>query len=111
MKDGIDNFIVHGQADAVNSEQKGTKVSAHYPLALAAGEARTLRLRLSDQPLGEPGAAISEQCGAAFETVFMTRHQEADEFYATVIPASFSADESQCYAPGSGRDAVVQAVL
>ena len=94
VKDGIGNFIVHGAEGTVNPEQKGTKVSAHYPITLQAGESRTVRLRLSDQPLGDPGTAISEQCGAAFETVFMTRLQEADEFYATVIPASFSTDET-----------------
>ena len=75
--------------------KKGTKVSAQYPLTLGCGKSRSIRLRLrSDQPVGNPGTAISEQCGAAFETVFMTRLQEADEFYATVIPASFSADET-----------------
>ena len=94
VKDGIGNFIVHGDQKAVNPEKTGTKVSAHYSLTLGPGESQTVRLRLSDQPVGNPGAAISEQCGAAFETVFLTRLQEADEFYATVIPASFSADET-----------------
>ena len=53
VKDGIDNYIVHGKKDAVNPEKKGTKVSAHYPLTLGAGESRTIRLRLSDQPMGD----------------------------------------------------------
>ena len=30
VKDGINNYIVHGQKDAVNPEQKGTKAAAHY---------------------------------------------------------------------------------
>ncbi len=94
VKDGINNFVVHGQVEAVNPEKKGTKVSAQYPLTLQAGESRTVRLRLSDQPLGDPGTAISEQCGAAFESVFMTRLQEADEFYASVIPAPFNHDQA-----------------
>ena len=51
VKDGINNYIVHGKKDAVNPEKKGTKVSAHYPLTLKAGESRTIRLRLSDQPV------------------------------------------------------------
>jgi hypothetical protein len=50
VKDGIGNFILHGKKDAVNPEKKGTKVSAHYPLTLGAGESRTIRLRLSAQP-------------------------------------------------------------
>jgi hypothetical protein len=36
--------------------------------------------------------AIDEQCGQSFETVFQTRLQEADVFYADVIPASLDAD-------------------
>ena len=32
VKDSINNYIVHGQKDAVNPEQKGTKVAAHYRL-------------------------------------------------------------------------------
>ena len=53
VKDGIGNYIVHGQADAVNPEKVGTKVAAHYPLTLGPGESRTIRLRLSDQPLAD----------------------------------------------------------
>jgi len=49
VKDGIGNYIVHGKKDAVNPEKKGTKVSAHYPLKLGAGESGTIRLRLSDR--------------------------------------------------------------
>ena len=32
--------------------------------------------------------------GADFENIFKSRLQEADEFYATVIPPSLSADEA-----------------
>ena len=92
VKDGIGNYIVHGKKDAVNPEKKGTKVSAHYPLTLGAGESRTIRLRLSDQPVKDAKKALAEQFGKAFESVFKTRIQEADEFYATVIPPSFNPD-------------------
>ena len=92
VKDGINNFIVHGQEEAVNPDQSGTKVSAHYSLTLGSGESRTVRLRLSDQPVGDPKKAIDELCGKAFESVFEARLREADEFYATVIPSSFDPD-------------------
>ena len=95
VKDGIGNYIVHGKKDAVNPEKKGTKVSAHYPLTLGAGESRTIRLRLSDQPTGDSKKALGGLFGKAFESVFKTRLQEADEFYATVIPPSFNRDEAQ----------------
>ena len=38
VKDGIDEYIVHGRQDAVNPRQTGTKVAARYNLELAAGE-------------------------------------------------------------------------
>ncbi len=92
MKDGIGNYIIHGQQDAVNPEKQGTKVAAHYPLTLGAGESRTIRLRLSDQPVEDSKKAIGELCGNAFASVLKARRQEADEFYAAIIPASFDAD-------------------
>jgi hypothetical protein len=94
LKDGINNYIIHGNQDAVNPEKQGTKVSAHYPLTLGAGESRTIRLRLSDQPSGNSKKALGRLFGNAFESVFTTRLQEADAFYATVIPPSFNSDEA-----------------
>ena len=86
VKDGINNFIVYGNKDAVNPENTGTKVSAHYLLTLGAGESRTIRLRLSDTLMsGNP-------FGKGFDEIFVARLQEADEFYATVIPASVNPD-------------------
>jgi Glycosyl hydrolase family 63 C-terminal domain len=92
VKDGIGNFIVHGNLDAVNPRREGTKVSAHYPLTLEAGASRAIRLRLSDQPIGGSKEALGEFFGEGFESVFKTRLQEADEFYAAVIPASLKPD-------------------
>ncbi len=95
VKDGIGNFIIHGDQGAVNPEKTGTKVAAFYPLTLGAGESRTIRLRLSDQPMTDPEKDIETLFGNAFESVFKARREEADEFYTTVIPASLSADETQ----------------
>jgi len=75
VKDGINNFVVQGQKDAINSKQIGTKASAHYTLQIAAGETQRIQLRLSDRFGPEP---FSNQ----FEKVFQTRQREADEFYA-----------------------------
>jgi hypothetical protein len=87
VKDGINNYIVHGRQDAVNGMKMGTKVAAHYPLTVPAGESRTLRLRLSDASPMKGGSF-----GSGFDTVMKARRQEADEFYSTVIPASLDAD-------------------
>ncbi len=37
VKDGINEYVVHGQTGAVNPEQKGTKVAAQYRAQLSTG--------------------------------------------------------------------------
>ncbi len=89
VKDAMHNLIVHGRRDAVNPELTGTKAAAHYHLALPPGGCATLRLRLTDQP---PGATDGTPFGPRFEAVMQARRDEADEFYASVIPGSLDAD-------------------
>jgi hypothetical protein len=84
VKDGIESYIVHGRREAVNPEQRGTKAAGHYPLTIAAGQSRTLRLRLHDGASAAPFAN--------FDAAMNARRTEADEFYATVIPQSLDAD-------------------
>jgi len=93
VKDGINDYIVHGRQNAVNAEQTGTKASAHYALTVGAGESRILRLRLSD--VAPTGWATKDRPGGpfvAFDVLMEARRREADEFYASVIPASVGAD-------------------
>ncbi|MCK7538439.1 MAG: hypothetical protein MZV63_49545 [Marinilabiliales bacterium] len=47
VKDGINNYIVMGQKDAVNPEKTGTKAAAHYILNIEGGESATVNLRLT----------------------------------------------------------------
>jgi len=95
VKDGIIDCVVHGQASAVNPEKTGTKASAHCRLSIAAGGEETVRLRLT--PVAPEGQAQAYgkgngAFGAHFEEVLRARRQEADEFYAGVIPRSLDAD-------------------
>jgi hypothetical protein len=92
VKDGIDSYIVHGRRDAVNPEQEGTKASAHYPLTVGAGESRTLRLRLCGAAPAVSAPTKPGPFGSDFDAVMRTRRQEADEFYAAVIPSSLNGD-------------------
>ena len=91
VKDGINNFIVGGHQQAVNPESKGTKASAHYSLTVEGGKSRVLRLRLSDAAPNAKGGRANP-FGRGFESVMKARREEADQFYATVIPKSLSAD-------------------
>ena len=47
VKDGINNYVVHGQRDVVNPQQTGTKVAAHYRLTVPSGKSEVVRLRLT----------------------------------------------------------------
>ena len=89
VKDGINDYIVHGQQDAVNPEGVGTKAAAHYTLQIAPGATATVRLRLSQEH------PQSEALDAPFEAVFARRRAEADEFYATLTAPEVSDDAKQ----------------
>ncbi|MGJ5814599.1 MGH1-like glycoside hydrolase domain-containing protein [Paludibaculum fermentans] len=86
VKDSIHDAIVHGAADRVNPGQRGTKAAAHYQVTVPAGQAVSLRLRLTD------AASHEGLLDRAFDEVFEQRRAEADEFYNTVIPAGLSPD-------------------
>ncbi|MGI9087333.1 MAG: MGH1-like glycoside hydrolase domain-containing protein [Chthoniobacterales bacterium] len=111
VKDGINDFIVHGRAEAINPDRSGTKAAAHYPLELAPGEIRVLRLRLSQvsspqvpdfaepprrspasAPPAPPSANAREENHpfADFDAIFSERAQEADEFYRALAPDSLN---------------------
>jgi hypothetical protein len=88
VKDGIHNRVVHGDQDAVNPEQRGTKVAAHHRLTIAPGQSATVKLRLVR------ATAAAAGIGADFDAIFAARLEEADEFYRSVTPPSFSEDQA-----------------
>jgi Glycosyl hydrolase family 63 C-terminal domain len=93
VKDAIDNYIVHGRKEAVNPQNQGTKASVHYQLSVDAGKSKTVRLLLTDSAVNErDGKGQPSVFGPRFESTMQARRKEADEFYATVIPASLSPD-------------------
>ncbi|MGO9244827.1 MAG: MGH1-like glycoside hydrolase domain-containing protein [Verrucomicrobiia bacterium] len=88
VKDAFHEYVVHGQADAVNPKRVGTKVAAHYKLEIAAGAEVVLRFRLSNQSL-----TTKNSLGKEFDDVFAARIREADEFHAAHVPATLSVTE------------------
>src|SRR5215831_18278024 len=89
LKDGINNYVVHGRQEAVNPERDGTKAAAHYRLKVAPGVSATVRLRLTNQA---PAVLSAVPFGQTFDDTFAARLREADEFYQTVTPPSASPD-------------------
>jgi hypothetical protein len=87
VKDGVDRAVVHGDTDAVNSVG-GTKVAAHWQALVPGGGEVVLDLRLTTTK------ASSLDPFADFDDVLALRQAEADEFYASVTPASLDADRA-----------------
>ncbi len=82
VKDGINDYMVHGNRAAVNAAQTGTKASASYRLRIGAGETQVVRLRLAD----------GDRTFADHQRVFAARIAEADEFYGALEPQDCSED-------------------
>ncbi|MDT4955834.1 MAG: hypothetical protein QOJ02_3972 [Acidobacteriota bacterium] len=89
VKDGINNYIVNGEREAVNPAQEGTKAAAHYSMEVGAGESVRVRLRFTE---AEEASSVLSVFGTSFDQTFAEREQEADEFYAGVIPEHLSTD-------------------
>ncbi|PZV11159.1 MAG: glucosidase [Pseudanabaena sp.] len=87
VKDGINNYIVHGNHDAVNPAQMGTKASPHYQLMVGAGETQVVRLRLTRTAPAQMHAPFAD-----FENIITMRLQEADAFYDAITPAKVKPD-------------------
>src|SRR6267142_280142 len=102
VKDRINDYVVHGNRDAVNPEKIGTKASALYRLRAAPGASATLRLRLTNEEpkigrMSAPrlviaGAPQTELLGQNFNSILALRRTEADEFYAKPAPKGLSED-------------------
>jgi hypothetical protein len=81
VKDGINDYVIHGATAAVNPEKRGTKAAAWYRFAVQPGGSHTVRLRLTD---GENGPD--------FDKIFADRLHESGEFYSSIIPPHLSCD-------------------
>ncbi len=89
VKDGINNYVVQGDRNAVNPDGTGTKSAAHYQVNVGAGKTAGIRLRLSDLSpalMGDPFKSFAE--------IMQTRQREADEFYRAITPQRLTDDEA-----------------
>ena len=79
FKDGINDFVVNGRADAVD-RRGGTKCAAHVKLTLPAGGRHVIRLRWRRlDAAGGRGDAFADH-----DDVVARRIADADEFYAAL---------------------------
>ena len=72
VKDAFHEYLIHQNKSAVNPDQTGTKMAAHYVLDLAGGQSAMLKLRLTDlEPLGS-----MDSDATAVGTISSPAHQE-----------------------------------
>jgi hypothetical protein len=92
LKDGINDYVVHGRKEAVNPEHQGTKVAAFYRMRVDPGQAATARLRLTVQAADTTKKPRALPFGDSFDKTLADRVHEADDFYESVTPRSASPD-------------------
>jgi len=88
VKDAFHTYVINGNHDAVNPAAVGTKAAARYQRVVGPGETISLHLRLAavvDQH-------VLDDPFADFDANFGRLREEADEFYAEVIPTCLSDD-------------------
>jgi len=84
-KDGINEFLLHGDESAINLNQQGTKAALNFDINIKPGSSETIRLRLKADNAPDPFDD--------FDEIFNTRLQEADSFYAELQKDIKSGDE------------------
>jgi hypothetical protein len=90
VKDGINDYVVHGARAAARTEGAGTKASAHYAMTVPAGGSVTVRLRLSDA-----APASGKSVNGEFDKVLAERKRDADEFYETLFLGSLAPERKE----------------
>ncbi len=89
VKDAFHDAIISGKnVKELRERKKGTKFSPVYKLKVAAGATKTIYCRLSNKLIENPFAS-------GFKRLFVTRKEEANDFYAAILPAGLDEDMAQ----------------
>jgi len=87
VKDGIERAVLHGDTDAVDPSGVGTRAALHHRLTVPAGQAVTLRLRLTPTEPAD-GATFAD-----FDRTLTARRQEADDYWDETLPVEIDQQE------------------
>ena len=87
VKSSINDRVIDGKVDIVNSAQTGTKAAVHYKFNIPPQETISIRLRLT-----RGGGKTSLEAFADFEAVFKKRRAEADQFYNELAPETLDEE-------------------
>ena len=84
LKDGVNEFLVHKNNNAINNNAFGTKVAVNYDIIVPGNGSACVRLRLS------PG---KNKPFEDFDTIFNSRIEEANDFYSSLQSKIANRDE------------------
>jgi len=86
VKDAFHDAIINGKnVSAFRHKKTGTKFAAVYKMKIPAGATKTIYCRLT--------ATIPDNAFAkGFENIFRTRKEEANEYYAAILPKGVNED-------------------
>ena len=75
-KDGINDYLVHGDESAISKTEPGTKAGLNYSMKLKGGESQVIYLRLTDKHVKNP----LEDC----DKIFIQALEDADKYYSGI---------------------------
>ncbi|HRO44928.1 glucosidase [Agriterribacter sp.] len=86
VKDAFHDAIIEGKnLQALRDKKSGTKFSPVYKLKIPAGATKTIYCRFTNQLADRP-------FDRGFEKVFVSRKNEANDFYAAILPEGMDED-------------------
>jgi hypothetical protein len=88
VKDAFHRYVIQKEKEAVNPDNIGTKAAGLLHFVIPAGESIVVRCRLRSEKEHNYLAAFEQ-----FDETITARIQEADEFYASVIPNNIPEPE------------------
>lgn len=90
VKDAFHRYIVNNELEAIQPDQRGTKVCAHYILKLKPNESFQIKVKLDNRDHCDDASAIEDPfLYETFDEVFEQRKTETDEFYSKVISSTY----------------------
>jgi hypothetical protein len=90
VKDAFHEAVIHGNHDAVNPANTGTKAAAHFEASIAPGASVVLQLRLAEEKAGEsPELAFGDR----FDAFLDSKRKESDTYYRNSIAYDPASEE------------------
>lgn len=89
VKDAFHDYVVSGNDATLKADGHGTKAAFHYILSVAAGEQKTIRLRLSSNA-EKPKSPF----GKDFDDIFAKRIKEAKGFFEDITQCKLCPNET-----------------